>query len=34
VKDLVLQALATRRSSPAEIAEIERLLDRIEGERK
>src|SRR5262245_50813237 len=31
VKDLVLQALATRRSSPEELAAIEQLLDRIEG---
>jgi BlaI family penicillinase repressor len=34
VKDLVLQALATRRSSPEELAAIEQLLDRFEGERK
>ena len=31
VKTLVLQALAARKSSPAELEEIERLLDRIEG---
>jgi len=34
VKTLVLQALATKKSTPDELAEIERLLDRIEGERK
>ena len=31
VKALVLQALAGRRSSPEELEEIERLLDRMEG---
>ena len=31
VKALVLQALATRRSSPKELEEMEKLLDRIEG---
>lgn len=31
VKTLVLQALAGRRSSPEELEEIEKLLDRIEG---
>jgi predicted transcriptional regulator len=34
VKTLVLQALATKKSTPDELAEIEGLLDRIEGERK
>jgi BlaI family penicillinase repressor len=34
VKSLVLQALSTRKSTPAELEEIERLLDRIEGEEK
>jgi BlaI family transcriptional regulator, penicillinase repressor len=34
VKALVLQALASRRSSKRELEEMERLLDRIEGERK
>lgn len=34
VKALVLQALATRKSSPQELEAIEKLLDRIEGERK
>jgi predicted transcriptional regulator len=31
VKALVLQALAGRRSSPKELEEIEKLLDRMEG---
>ena len=31
VKALVMQALAGRKSSPEELEEIERLLDRIEG---
>jgi BlaI family transcriptional regulator, penicillinase repressor len=34
VKQLVLQALATKRSSPQELEAIERLLDRFEGEKK
>jgi BlaI family penicillinase repressor len=34
VRTLVLQALSTKRSSPEELAEIEKLLDRMEGERK
>lgn len=34
VKALVMQALAAKKSSPAELEEIERLLDRMEGERK
>lgn len=34
VKALVLQALAGRRSSRKELEEIERLLDRLEGESK
>ena len=34
VKSLILQALATKRSSPKEIAAIEELLDRIEGEKR
>jgi BlaI family penicillinase repressor len=34
VKSMVLQALSTKKSSPQEIAEIEKLLDRMEGERK
>jgi predicted transcriptional regulator len=34
VKALVLQALAGRRSSPEELEEIERLLDRMEGKNK
>lgn len=34
VKTLVLQALSTKKSSPAELEQIEKLLDRIEGERK
>ena len=31
VKALVLQALATKKSSPEELEQIERLLDRLEG---
>ena len=34
VKQLVLQALATKRSSPEELEAIEKLLDRFEGEKK
>jgi predicted transcriptional regulator len=34
VKELVLQALATERSSPEELEAIERLLDRFEGDKK
>jgi predicted transcriptional regulator len=34
VRELVLQALATKKSSPAELEAIEKLLDRIEGESK
>jgi predicted transcriptional regulator len=34
VKALVLQALAGRRSSPEELEQIERLLDRMEGKTK
>jgi len=34
VKALVLQALATRKSSVAELEAIEKLLDRLEGEGK
>jgi BlaI family transcriptional regulator, penicillinase repressor len=34
VKSLVLQALSTKKSSAAELEEIEKLLDRIEGEQK
>ena len=34
VKDLVLQALADRQSSRAELEEMERLLDRMEGRKK
>ncbi len=34
VKTLVLQALSTKNSSAAELEEIEKLLDRIEGEKK
>ncbi len=32
VKSLVLQALSTKKSSPAELEQIEKLLDRMEGE--
>jgi predicted transcriptional regulator len=31
VKSLVLQALASKRTSPAELAALEKLLDRFEG---
>jgi len=34
VKSLVLQALASKRSSPEELQEIEKLLDRMEGNRQ
>jgi BlaI family penicillinase repressor len=34
VKVLVLQALASRKSSPEELEEIEKLLDRMEGRTK
>ena len=34
VKALVLQALATKRSSPEELDAMEKLLDRIEGDKK
>jgi BlaI family penicillinase repressor len=34
VRELVLQALATKKSSPEELAAIEKLLDRLEGESK
>ena len=34
VKSLVLQALATRKSSPEELAALEELLDRYEGGEK
>jgi BlaI family penicillinase repressor len=34
VRTLVLQALATRRSSPQELEAMEKLLDRFEGEKK
>jgi predicted transcriptional regulator len=34
VKELVLQALATKKSTPAEIEAIEKLLDQFEGGRK
>jgi predicted transcriptional regulator len=34
VKALVLQALATKKSSPEELQEIEQVLDRYEGESK
>ena len=34
VRELVLQALATRKASPEELANIEELLDRLEGESK
>ena len=33
-KAMVLQALSGKKSSPADLAEIEKLLDRMEGERK
>ena len=34
VKSLVLQALSTKKSTPEEMAEIEKLLDKYEGESK
>jgi BlaI family transcriptional regulator, penicillinase repressor len=34
VKALVLQALATKKSSPEELAAMEKLLDRMEGDKK
>src|SRR5262245_56737532 len=34
VRELVLQALATRKSSPEELEAIEKLLDRLEGDSK
>jgi len=34
VRDLVLQALATKKSTPEELEAIEKLLDRFEGESK
>jgi BlaI family transcriptional regulator, penicillinase repressor len=34
VRALVLQALATKKSSPEELAAMEKLLDRIEGDNK
>jgi hypothetical protein len=34
VKALVLQALATKKSSPEELEAMESLLDRIEGGKK
>ena len=34
VKQLVMQALATRRSTPEEVEAMEKLLERFEGERK
>ena len=34
VKALVLQALSTKKSSAAELETIEKLLDRLEGEKK
>src|SRR5580704_10099036 len=34
VRTLVLQALAEKRSSPEELAAMEKLLDRIEGDKK
>ena len=34
VRTLVLQALSTRKSSPAELEAIEKLLDQIEGKKK
>jgi predicted transcriptional regulator len=34
VKALVLQALSSRKSSPAELEALEKLLDRFEGEKK
>jgi predicted transcriptional regulator len=34
VRELVLQALSTKKSTPEELEAIEKLLDRIEGESK
>ena len=34
VRALVLQALATKKSSPEELAAMEKLLDRMEGDKK
>jgi len=34
VKTLVLQALASKRSTPEELEAIEKLLDRMEGDSK
>ena len=34
VRTLVMQALSSRKSSAAELEELERLLDRFEGEKK
>jgi BlaI family penicillinase repressor len=34
VRTLVMQALSTRKTPPRELAELERLLDRFEGEKK
>jgi predicted transcriptional regulator len=34
VKAMVLQALSSKKSSPAELETIEKLLDRFEGEKK
>jgi hypothetical protein len=34
VKTLVLQALSAKKSSPEELAAMEKLLDRFEGEGK
>ena len=34
VRTLVMQALATRKSSPEQLEAIEKLLDRVEGENK
>ena len=34
VRAMVLQALATKKSTPRELEAMERLLDRIEGEKK
>jgi BlaI family penicillinase repressor len=34
VRALVLQALATRKSTPEELAAMEKLLDRMEGDKK
>ena len=34
VKTLVMQALSTKKSSPRELEELEKLIDRFEGEKK